>query len=74
MSDPRPMSELSESGLLWLINRAVFHPRGFALTLVGDAWTVMGNGTEPWSFPEEVDKDKFVAAEQTLWEYREGSS
>ena len=31
--DYRPLLELSEAGLLWLINRVVFHPRGIALAL-----------------------------------------
>lgn len=52
----RPFVELRETGLLWLLNRVVFHPRGFALALhftddlsecVG--WSLLGDGTEPWS-------------------------
>lgn len=32
--DPgRPFAELLESGLLWLINTSVFHPRGLALAV-----------------------------------------
>lgn len=48
----RPWRELSESGLLWLINAVVFHPRGFALALsmntrTGEVtgWDVLGDGT-----------------------------
>lgn len=73
MSEPRPMADLSESGLLWLINKAVFHPRGFALALDGDRWILLGHGDEPWSFPETVDREKFLAAETTLWEQRQRS-
>jgi hypothetical protein len=67
---PRPIAELRDSGLLWLINRAVFHPRGFALALsyhggevVG--WKLLGDGSEPWQFGEGEDQN-FAAAEATL--------
>ena len=57
----RPFAEFRDSGLLWLMNRVVFHPRGYALALHyhsivdgvsrGDAvgWSLLGDGTEPWS-------------------------
>lgn len=68
--DLRPFSELSDSGLLWLINATVFHPRGYALTLTvkdGQAlgWKLQGDGTEPWRFTRPMD-GKFAAAEATL--------
>jgi len=69
----RPFSELRDTGLLWLVNTAVFHPRGFALALVFDGgeavgWELTGDGTEPWMFdPTDPDLlEKFAAAEQTL--------
>jgi hypothetical protein len=70
--DYRPLLELSDSGLLWLINRAVFHPRGVALALHekdGDVlgWSlVTATESEPFSFPESVDNDGFRRAEATL--------
>ena len=74
--DPvRPFSELRDSGLLWLINRVVFHPRGYALGLVPDGqsngdnylgWRLQGDGSEPWRF-EGFDEDElFHAAAATL--------
>lgn len=54
--DYRLLSELSPTGMLWLINRQVFHPRGFALALVKNedgeviGWNVLGDGIEPWYF------------------------
>lgn len=55
----RPFSELRDSGLLWLINRVVFHPRGYALALhftdvvpsggTATGWALYGDGSEPWS-------------------------
>lgn len=66
----RPMPELSSSGLLWLINRQVFHPRGIALALEVEAanprWRLRGNGTEPWSFETEIDNDYFARATATM--------
>lgn len=70
MADPRPFAQLRDSGLLWLINRTVFHPRGFALGFVlrdGEAigWTLQGDGTEPWTFTAPEDQH-FQNAEATL--------
>lgn len=58
--------DLVSSGLLWLINRVVFHPRGFALG-VDDrgAFRVLGDGTEVWQFEGDEDA-KFLAANKTL--------
>jgi hypothetical protein len=67
----RPFEELSDSGLLWLINRVVFHPRGFALAITvtddGEAtgWSLMGDGSEQWRYGDDED-DKFRRAEATL--------
>jgi hypothetical protein len=73
-----PIADLREAGLLWLINRVVFHPRGYALALVTDeageavGWLLQGDGSEPWTFagaPDErgVDEDgMFRAAEATF--------
>jgi hypothetical protein len=65
----RPWDELKTSGLLWLINRVVFHPRGFAVALVRRAgvivgWRLLGDGREVWEFTDE--DDLFAAAQATL--------
>jgi hypothetical protein len=61
----RPLTELRSTGLLWLINRVIFHPRGYALALhyspdmeevVG--WSLMGDGTEPWSMGEPTPEQR----------------
>ena len=76
MTAGRPVSELSDSGLLWLINRTVFHPRGFALGLVtgedGEAvgWQLLGDGSGPWSM--DSPEPEFKAAEETLAAQRRG--
>lgn len=56
----RPFSDLKATGLLWLINTAVFHPRGYAIGLhftdreLGevDGWVLFGDGSEPWVMGE----------------------
>jgi hypothetical protein len=74
----RPFGELRSSGLLWLINAAVFHPRGgFALAVVvrgGEVvgWRLLGDGTEPWYFDPPID-ESFHAAEATLAKVRAGA-
>lgn len=70
MTQSRPFDELRDSGLLWLINASVFHPRGFALALHyegGEAvgWSLVGDGTEPWQYEPAAD-DRFAAVEATF--------
>lgn len=63
----RPFIDLRPTGLLWLINRVVFHPRGYALALVldehGDAagWQLQGDGTEVWHFKDPGREDQHFA-------------
>ena len=71
MTEPRPFAELRLAGLLWLINTAVFHPRGFALAMHFDdegnatGWSLQGDGTEPWAFRlEDAEADRLFAAVQ----------
>ena len=65
----RSFHEFREIGLLWLINRVVFHPRGFAIGFHYDddgnvtGWSSMGDGKEPWSFAPEAEE-----AEQACFE------
>lgn len=55
--ESRPFADLRPTGLLWLINVTVFHPRGYALALhfedaehqVCTGWSLMGDGSESWS-------------------------
>jgi hypothetical protein len=71
-NDLRPLAELSEAGVLWLINRQVFHPRGMALALYVEGDQVLGwklirsDPSEPFSFPEDVDIDGYRKAEATM--------
>ena len=69
-SETMPFSALRDVGFLWLINRCVFHPRGFALafdmeietndetgeetSVVVTGWRITGDGTEPWMFGESM--------------------
>ncbi|MFE6126800.1 hypothetical protein ACFQ6Q_00785 [Streptomyces sp. NPDC056437] len=68
----RPLAELSESGVLWLINRKVFHPGGMALALYVEGDEVLGwklirsDPNEPFSFPEDVDIDGYRKAQATM--------
>jgi hypothetical protein len=63
--------DLEQDGLLWLINRVVFHPRGFALQMVVDTenhekvfgFALRGNADEPFVFSNQQDDEKFKAVE-----------
>lgn len=60
----RPFSELRDSGLLWLINRVVFHPRGYALAIHFEdgerknatGWSLLGDGEEIWEMGVSEDE------------------
>lgn len=71
--DGRSFDDFRASGLLWLINRTVFHPRGFALGFVRDdeagevtGWELLGDGAEPWRFDGDGEDGLFAAAEATF--------
>ncbi len=75
--EPRPFGDIRDAGFLWLINKALFHPRGFALAFIKDedgnfkGWTILGDGTECWSFSEAIDDEYFGKAERELAQYAE---
>lgn len=64
MSGQRDFAELRPTGLLWLINATVFHPRGYALALHFDdegvctGWSLQGDGSEPWYFADATEGDR----------------
>jgi hypothetical protein len=58
-----------DDGVLWLVNRVVFHPRGFALahTPGTDRWLLLGDGSETWRFvPGEKEDELFAKVEALL--------
>jgi len=70
----RPFAELRDSGLLWLVNAAVLHSRGYALALHFDddgnatGWSLQGDGSEPWTFltdDPEIDQ-RFASVNRLL--------
>ena len=69
----RPWAELLDAGVLWAINRTVFHPRGFALAIEAVAetgevtgWSLQGDGSEPWKFNDDGMEDARFAAFEAL--------
>lgn len=54
---------LFEDGLLYLINREVFHPEGMALAYTNGKFYMLGDGLEPWSFDPELATEKEAAWE-----------
>lgn len=70
--------DLRATGLLWLINATVFHPRGFALAISEDnKFEVFGDGGERWCFSDVADwpegegpDDRFLAVEAFFNERR----
>lgn len=70
-----PFEAMITSGMLWLINTSVFHPRGLALALnfneQGEAtsWGLIGKGDEPYLFDEETSVERFRWAQEFLSGY-----
>lgn len=71
--DRERLRRFRADGLLFLVNLAVLHPRGYALAMVVNAngdpegLSIVGDGSEPWSFGSDgLDEtvDGLVAAEQ----------
>jgi hypothetical protein len=61
--------DLSGDGLLWLINRVVFHPRGFALAYskTDGSCQLWGNGDEPWKYQlGEGEESRLFLASQAV--------
>lgn len=67
------LNQFRADGLLWMVNAAILHPRGYALTVhINDAGdpiglSVQGDGVEPWCF-ESLDNvrdsvEAFMAGE-----------
>lgn len=51
---------LRKHGILWMINKAIFHPRGFALAVdERGEFYIQGDGTEVWRFADENDEEGF---------------
>lgn len=73
LPEPRPFAELRDTGLLWLINRTVFHPCGLALALHTDhcgnptGWNLVRSPDgHPWVFDLDTDADGHARAEATI--------
>lgn len=71
----RPLKELlgdGNSGILWAINRYIFHPRGLALALHVDddgnptGWELLGDGSETWCYDDDTDDDGLRLFNRTL--------
>lgn len=61
--------DLRADGVLWAINRHVFHPQGFALGVDPDDNRVLrlyGNGSEVYRYDTDVPEDDLFAAFQAL--------
>jgi hypothetical protein len=60
--------DLRADGVLWAINRTLFHPRGFALAVntPDGSLSLMGDGSEPWQYGSPVDEDRLFADFEAL--------
>jgi len=68
----RPLDDLRTTGLLWLINTSVLHPRGYAMALhfnddgICTGWSLIGDGSEPWVFADNCHEE-FADVTRLLW-------
>lgn len=62
LTRPYEPVDLQADGVLWMVNKTVFHPRGFALALAEDgSLSLMGDGSEPWTFEHSIEFEPFDA-------------
>lgn len=72
VDEPRPFEELRDTGLLWLVNRLAFHPRGVALAVHTDdagtahGWSLLRSSGGPMAFDTATDAEGQARAETTL--------
>lgn len=71
--------DIRTDGILWMLNRTVFHPRGFALGINEDRTGLFltGDGLEPWRYDESMDTIEnglFNAFEAMLERRRENAA
>lgn len=64
MESNKTFNEFQAEGLLWALNRYIFHPRGLAIqfTYIEDevvGWGVLGDGKEVWAFDDPTDDSGF---------------
>jgi len=65
-------SLMSDTGVLWAINRYLFHPRGYALALIKNdeeevtGWQILGDGKQIFTYTEDSDDNRFVRFESFL--------
>lgn len=65
-SETLPFEALLDTGIMWLINTTVFHPRGMALALDFDSdgnpqgWHLYVD-EEAWVFPADIANERFRA-------------
>jgi hypothetical protein len=66
-------ADMTEDGLLWAINKVLFHPRGFALAYDPDirGFQLLGDGSEAWQFEADTDDAKFKQFEAFLQRAKE---
>lgn len=65
------VKEIWDAGLIWLVNAAILHPRGYALAVHFDddekivGLSVVGDGQEVWCFGQETP---MAADERSVWQ------
>ena len=76
----RPFYDMRATGVLWAINRVLFHPRGYALVFVVEpgtedviGWTISGHGSEVIAFAEGDEDVEYAAFEALLRSLNEKS-
>lgn len=67
--------DIRADGILWMINRVIFHPRGFTLGYDEDnrIFILQGNGKEVWTYADilhEIEQNLFDKFEEMLTRQR----
>lgn len=67
-AEPMTPFDFSDDGVLWAINRTLFHPRGYAIGYdsASREWFLLGDGSEPWRYADTLDEEKSYRAFKAL--------
>lgn len=76
LDTPMISLDVHDDGVLWCVNKAIFHPRGFALahTPGTDEWFILGDGSEPWHYGPGIDDECFAAVERLFARAKENNA
>ncbi len=71
------LTDFRNAGLVWAINKSLFHPYGFSMEVkfndkTGEivGWDITGDGSKPFFYSQEIEKAGFAKFSKFIEEQR----